>query len=260
MCLFSNNGYISSVSVCICSRKWRHPWILQSSLTSGDKRSSSSPSLTLSLQGSFFLCPTGLLGHPHREHKAAQHLTDPCVYMPVLRSFHFLPSEPAQKGCLLPPEKEESHWASLYSELVLEDFFWVAMGIVVFVVWFTQCSTSCPCSDKETQVKLYTNWGWFQFFASQEIPSYGFGYTFSLYKSVRMADAEEVRMGQTSPKLSQSSPNHPLWFKVWSQVLFTNRFILHMSNHFSLYLYWFIAQQESVASSRISFCFEPASM
>lgn len=181
--------------------------------------------------------------------------------MPVLCLFHSLPSGPAQKGCLLPPEKQESHWASLYSELVLDDCFWVAVGVVVFVEWFTQCSASCPNSNRETQVKLYTNWSRFQFFCtSQKIPSYGFGYTFCLYKSVRIADTEEVRMGQTSPKVLQPSSNPALWFRVWSQVLFTNRFILHMSTHFSLYLYWFLAPQQSVASSRISFYFESATI
>ena len=127
------------------------------------------------------------------------------------------------------------------------------MGVIVFVVWFTQSSASCPCSERETQVQLYINWGRFQFFsASCEISPWGFGYTFHLYKSVRMADTEEVRMGQTSPMLSQPSPSLPLVVQglepgmtsIYTAVI-TNRFILCVPVHSSLYPYWLLASTTS---------------
>lgn len=176
--------------------------------------------------------------------------------MPVLYSFHSSASCPSQRLCLLQPENgEEAQWASLCSEVIpwptrgLSILCpWVAVGTVVFMVWLTQSSASCPCSEKETQVQLYINWGRFQSFsASYEVSSWGSGYTFSLYKSIRMADTE-VRMRQTSPMLSQPSPSLPFLVKgleidmtsIYTAVI-TSRFILHVPIHSSLYLYWLLA-------------------
>lgn len=63
-----------------------------------------------------------------------------------------------------------------------------------------------------------------------------------------MADTEEVRMGQTSPMLSQPSPSLPFVVQgletdmtaTYTAVI-TNRFILHVPTHSSLYLHWLLA-------------------